>query len=351
MKFTAMEILLSVQFVSSFITIVLTSITWHKLGQQPGRQQSSLTDVSLKEMMISILQKFPVAPFFLSSILMKCFVTGTLASFLANRELQWVAIPLVIGLLIYQVGLQKLLGFNWGQVAIASFANLTTLAKPTTERKGTEAVHYFYVWETFASSGVYLGLSFVATFAFEITTDQEKYAAWACLVLSCLHLFITRVYLIWGKALLFPTLYSHTTSQHQTDFQAGACQPDQPEEDKPNVVTKVPAAQTPPAKRKLTICGWVLPVISCAITIGLIAFLATHASPEGNLIILKEKHMTELFHNSFKGMHQAPSVFNWECLEIRSWSLRDHYISPFQVNACLLVTLFEFVMKILFREG
>ena len=170
--------------------------------------------------------------------------------------------------------LQFILGFKRGKVALGIFANLTTLARPTTDTgtKSTALVKKFFFYETLTSTAIYLMLSIV-TIVLAITRDQEQWAAWTCLGLVGLHISITQAYL-WtpsGTAWLFPTLRSQT-SQH-------------PVEEQPDVVDQA-ATQKPSVKKKLKIVDWTFLFISATITLGLLVFIGHQLLPKGDLCTL-----------------------------------------------------------------
>ena len=107
MTFNWREVMQSLAFASSFVTIVLKSVTWHHL------ELAKLETLSFG-------QKIKVAPFFLSSISMKTFISGTVVSFLVNANYWYLAIVFVALLWAYQVILLKCLGFKNPYVANAS---------------------------------------------------------------------------------------------------------------------------------------------------------------------------------------------------------------------------------------
>ena len=162
----------SLAFASSFVTIVLKSITWHHL-------ELAKTET------LSLGLKVKVAPFFLSSISMKTFVSGTCICFLINTKYWYLAIVFVTLLWAYQVILLKCLGFKNPNVANASFANVTSLARPNTDT-GLIDCTCFYVIETQVSSLLYLVLSVIPLLTMP-KNEEEMVYLYICLSLTLYH--------------------------------------------------------------------------------------------------------------------------------------------------------------------
>ena len=105
MAFTYWEMIQSVAFLSSFVVTVLTSTTWHHI------QLAKMGNLSLS-------QEVMVMPFFLSTILMKCLIPGTLESILAKYYHPALSVTVILSLFVYQIILQKSFGFKNKEVVI-----------------------------------------------------------------------------------------------------------------------------------------------------------------------------------------------------------------------------------------
>ena len=248
MEFTWLEIMLSVAFLSSFVTTVLTSTAWHYINLSRKGE-------------LSIWQEVKVVPFFLPAIMMKTFVVGTLSHCLMSLHYPYLVIALVTCLLLYQAVLQKLLGFKNKEVAIASFANLTALARPSTEN--TQLVRRFFIYETLLSTGIYLLLSSASVFLLK-TAHLEEWAGWTCLGLVGLQCALTQIYLhtSLGQTLLFPTAsdFEDQTNDEQNQHQAGS-------------------------KKALKKVGWIFFILSVVITLALFATFGYLMAPKGKKLI------------------------------------------------------------------
>ena len=257
MEFTWLEKIQSVAFLSSFVTIVLKSITWHHL------------DLA-KEGSLAIGQKMMVAPFFLTSILMKCFVPGTIISLSICLGYQSLAlIVLIFTLLVYQVTLHKIFGIKNKQVIIASIANLTSLARPVTETGfiQTWLVKSFFMYETVISTFIYLLISSIAI-AVAKSHQLDEIAIWLGMGFTLLHLLITQVYLHTeqGQILLFPN--TATPSKQAIQLR---------EEKQP--AKSQQGSQCLPTKKKLKTTGWIFFITSLALTLGVFSILGYQLYP------------------------------------------------------------------------
>ena len=265
----------SVAFVSSFVTIVMKSITWHHLELAKSEN-------------LSIGQKIKSAPFFLCSIVMKTFGSGTFISFLVNRKLWYLAVVFVALLWAYQVILQKSFGFENSKVADGSITNITSLARPNTDNGFLHSLvtKCFYLCETRMSTLFYLSLSLSLLLTMLKNEDKMIYL-YICLCLVCLHFIITNVYLrtSWGLNQLFPnlpTIPSNETIQIQAENEAAS----NPDCQRP-VATKA---------KHIAVMAWTVLVVSVVTTVGLITMIYFQSLPKGNPFSINIKYSFGLFH-------------------------------------------------------
>ena len=261
MEFSWMEMMSSITFLSSFFTIVLKSTVWHHL-------ELARTDN------LSFGQRFKAVPFFLCAILMKCFVTGTVMSYLVNVGYPYLAITMVLTLLIYQCVIQKTFGFTIKEVVYGSIANLTSLARPNTD---TGLIHTlvcksFFKFETLTSTIIYFLICCSAIITKTKNDDIEAMSLYICLGLVGLHLLVTQVYLHTSAGLraLFPEL----AVPHTGPFQIQA-----PEN---TAVLKQPASREKNPKKRYRLIGWLLVIVSLAAILGLFAVISIQIFHTGN---------------------------------------------------------------------
>ena len=191
-NFTTLQILGSLAWPVSFITMVLTCISWHYHHKEV---QGSL----------SWGTKLKVMPFFFVSVCMKVWVLALTSH--ACKGSAWSATPVML-IIVYQVILHKTIGFASKDVVSGAVHNLSGLGRPTVDTLQSTKVCRFYNVETVASSLVYMAMAvaLLVLFHFDILQAQQNGMWYACaaIALTVVHLVVTQIYLRLCNQLLFP---------------------------------------------------------------------------------------------------------------------------------------------------
>lgn len=192
MTFTWLDKVQSVTLVTSFFTVLIASVEWHFV------RQAKVDD-------LPIGQKLKVVPFFMSAILMKTFVTSSLASTYMTLNHPEVAIALISALFLGQLILPFLLGYKAN--ILTSIANLTTAAQPDAERTldDKDQRERFFIYETRISTTTF-GVLCAVNMPFAMAGKQDMWTAGTCFVLVAINFIISQAYLVtqFGIALLYP---------------------------------------------------------------------------------------------------------------------------------------------------
>jgi len=221
MTFTWMEQVQCVALFTSVITILLASVKWNFIGQ-------------VKADNLPLLQKLKVVPFFTAPILMKMFVTSSLA-FLCSTTLKLGYLQMtMIGttVLVIMLGLHLVACYQPSihcskqfpfislepstitsgrefSLVMTSIASLSTTANPDVSGRITDVDFKvrFFIYETRISAVSWGVLSLInLCFAINGNKQEDLWVAWTCLGLVALHCVVRQTYLLTarGKAWLCP---------------------------------------------------------------------------------------------------------------------------------------------------
>jgi len=221
MAFTWMEQVQCVALFTSLITILLASVKWNFIRQ-------------VKADNLPLGQKLKVVPFFMASILMKMFVTSSLACLCTTTlKLDYLAMTM-IGTTV----LVLMLGLHWAacyqpsihcskqfpfislepstitsgrefSLVMTSIASLSTTANPDVAGRimDDDFKVRFFIYETRISAVSWGAMSLINLYL-AINGNKQEYlwAAWTCLGLVALHCVVSQTYLLTarGKAWLCP---------------------------------------------------------------------------------------------------------------------------------------------------
>ena len=199
LSFTLIQQVSSLGVLISFVTLVLTSTTWHHLElAQAGK--------------LTFGREVVIMPFFLPSIFMKAWITSTTMSctkFLCDKHGVSATLSSVlvlapaIALLLYQWILHLCLGFKMKEQSVITsiVGNISSNVRPITKTKKRHnaQVRAYFLVESLSSTVVY---SLLAIFC--VLTTQSWEAIVGCGFIP-IHIILTQLYL-WtqgGRGLLF----------------------------------------------------------------------------------------------------------------------------------------------------
>ena len=180
----------------SFVTLVLTSTSWHYLEQA---QAGSFT----------LGGELKLVPYFLPSICMKSW---TLATTMSNICLLceayeiskgWVFVPFIF-VLTYQISIHKYFGFGLDEEStiVSMIGNISSNVRPTTKITPTLElrVKSFLTAESRSSAVVYLILSIISTIiTCKLENIENIWKSAMCFGFVIFHVTFTQLYLCTNK--------------------------------------------------------------------------------------------------------------------------------------------------------
>ena len=216
MKFSMVQIIGSLSYPSSFISLLLGTISWH----------FHVREVILDN--LSLTHKLKVVPFFFSITVTKVWTMAHLINTLTslaetNIELQLIVymvklLPCLITI-TSQFILHWKMRFSFQTTILGSLANLTTLWRPTHDESQNQKTIRYYKNETLLSSCLTIIFALInVTLDYTLVPRDEgiSWSSWTALTIACTNYFITRLYTRCLMGTLFPNdlLMSKDTWDH-----------------------------------------------------------------------------------------------------------------------------------------
>ena len=204
MKFSNIQIIGSLSYPISFISLLLGTISWH---------------FHVREVVLDNLtwkQKFKVVPFFFLIVVKKVWIMANLVNTLAlvvEANIESIVIINVVKALPFltvislQLVLHLGMGFSIKAALLGCIANLTTSWRPTHVESQNQKSLQFYKIETLLSFILYTVfalINLILNELFNFSTDGIKWKSWTPLVLSCSSFIVTQIYTFKCSKSLYP---------------------------------------------------------------------------------------------------------------------------------------------------
>lgn len=206
MKFSNIQIIGSLSYPISFISLLLGTISWHF-----HVREAVLDNLTWK-------QKIKVVPFFFLIMVKKVWIMANLVNTLAlvvEVNIKSIVIVNVVKALPFltvislQLVLHLGMGFSIKSALLGSIANLTTLWRPTHVESQNQKSLQFYKIETllsFIMYTVFALINLILNELFNLSIDGLKWKSWTPLVLSSTSFIVTQIYAFKCSKSLYPDL-------------------------------------------------------------------------------------------------------------------------------------------------